>query len=226
MLAMNSEPIPRSSRFQPGDQLYFFSKPDPTAQISALIGSMQATLAKGQRAICVVEGLTVAELAKRLAQAGIDVEGARTQGRLKLWTRQEWSRTWDELLRNEAAHIATRVARAKIEKMLDGVGEGCVALDAEGRVTYANESAARRRTDRGKILAGISRRVARPIRAGLQMCLGRTNHGRVRQRVSAGRSLDRGQGVSPLHARAGPLFSRHHRTETGGRDAGRVAAQL
>lgn len=140
---MNPELTPRVSNLKPGDHLCFCSKPDPAGRIQAPIGSIQEALAKGQRSICVAEGTTVAELAKGLTQGGIDVERARAQGRLKLWTRQEWGRAWEELLRNEAAHITTRAARAKIEKMLDGMGDGCVALDAEGRVTHANEGAAR-----------------------------------------------------------------------------------
>lgn len=73
-----------------GDHLCLFYEADPAEQMPALVPFIQDALRQDERFIYIADDQTTEDLAARLEASGINVSHEIDQGRLKLWTRNEW----------------------------------------------------------------------------------------------------------------------------------------
>lgn len=88
-----------------GDHLCLFYETDPAEQMPALVPFIQEALRQGERFIYIADDQTTDDLATRLDASGINVTREIEQGRLKLWTRNEWRQPGSLNSDQQALHV-------------------------------------------------------------------------------------------------------------------------
>ena len=95
----------------PGGHLCFFYDDDPREQLPTLIPFIKQGLAQGERCVYVADDMTVFQIHRALADAGVDALREMARGALLLLTRADW---------RQAGELDSELKAEQVRGMIDG----------------------------------------------------------------------------------------------------------